>query len=279
MNPIFIEEVYQKFLLRFGITSYSFANFYNKPTWHNHKKWALALSFDIDYHKDEDALPLITSILRKNNVTASFAAIGKMIEKNPDIYKNLIDNNFEIINHSYSHPFHKEINLSSWAELDYYKLFEEIKKCDEICKLHLDYSPVGFRTPHFDRRNQNNLISVLKSLDYLYDSSGYDPRMSPKASFPFLIDGLFEIPCYREVSSYYCLRRLKISPEEWLNRVKKQFSKEMEIGGLASLYMDPHDLINHEDILEQIILFAKKNNAWITNLKGISSFMKKKNVS
>ncbi|NTV23208.1 MAG: polysaccharide deacetylase family protein [Nanoarchaeota archaeon] len=226
-------------------------------------EFAAALSFDIDYQEDELALPQIVREMKEELVTGSFACIGKHVEERKNKYLCLAGH--EIINHSYSHPFHKIINRREWYSLDEDQTYQEIAKAHNILQKELGYSCVGFRTPHFDQFNEKNTFTALRRLHYRYDSSGYDPLYCPYGSLPFEKDRLVEVPCYRKLSSYYCIRKKRMSPDAWLNDIAAALDKERKYHGFACFYFDPQDFSGKPGLLKQIIhLIKERSGRFIT---------------
>ena len=72
------------------------------------------LSFDLDYSRDIKNLPQLLAKLKKYQVKASFACIGKFIEMYPDEHRLILSDVHELLNHSYSHPNNDEINPHSY---------------------------------------------------------------------------------------------------------------------------------------------------------------------
>lgn len=88
----------------------------------------------------------ILEILDKYNVKASFFSIGKNIEKNPEIFKSILQKGHFVGNHSYSHT--RKMGFLSTA-----KIVEEIQRCDEVAmkiggvKLNSFRPPFGVINP------------------------------------------------------------------------------------------------------------------------------------
>jgi len=87
----------------------------------------------------ENTLAILT-ILEKYNVNASFFCIGKNVEKNPEIFKAILEHGHFIGNHSYSHT-------RSMGFLSTKKIIKEIETCDEICEKVAGIRPKTFRPP------------------------------------------------------------------------------------------------------------------------------------
>lgn len=164
------------------------SNFLNIPT------PAFTLSFDCDLEKDTFSLPEISKVLRTYNLKASFACIGFWIERYPQLYKCLIADGHELINHTYSHPDNIELNLAEeFHKLPQEAMRQEIERCHNICQGILNYKPAGFRAPHFGKSFTYDFFPLLEGLGYKYDTSTIDWRVN-KAGAPFKKNGIFEIP-------------------------------------------------------------------------------------
>lgn len=97
----------------------------------------IALTFDDG--PVENTLQIL-EVLDKYHVKASFFCIGKNIEKNPEIFKLIIEKGHFIGNHTYTHT-------RTMGFLSTGRLVEEITKCDEVCKRFGDITPKTFRPP------------------------------------------------------------------------------------------------------------------------------------
>lgn len=82
----------------------------------------------------------ILGILDKYNVKASFFCVGKNIEKNPEIFKSILQKGHFVGNHSYSHT--RKMGFLSTA-----KIVEEIQKCDEVAMKIGGVKLKSFRPP------------------------------------------------------------------------------------------------------------------------------------
>ena len=143
----------------------------DKILWAN-KGACFTLSFDCDYEKDVKALPQILDMLEQYRIPASFACIGKWIEKFPEIHRSPLDRGHEITNHTYSHPDNEQLDPDRrFNELSRREKREQIEKCHKVCKELLNYEPAGFRTLHFGRLFSEKDYQILKELNY----SGYNP--------------------------------------------------------------------------------------------------------
>lgn len=82
----------------------------------------------------------ILEVLDKYNVKASFFCIGENIEKNPEIFKMILQQGHFVGNHTYSHT--RKMGFLSTG-----KILEEIEKCDEVCRRVGGVKPFTFRPP------------------------------------------------------------------------------------------------------------------------------------
>ncbi|MBI2265637.1 MAG: polysaccharide deacetylase family protein [Armatimonadetes bacterium] len=153
------------------------------------------LSFDCETEEDLEALPEILDALAAFRIPAAFACIGIWIERFPEIHREILKKGHEILNHSHTHPYHEILNQGrQFKDLSLEEKAEEIAQCHRICGQALDYSPSGFRTPHFGINHSEELYPVLRKLGYRFSSSTVVDT-SGKGSGPSLTPtGIVEIP-------------------------------------------------------------------------------------
>ncbi len=131
------------------------------------------LSFDVDgqrvfdfldhLEKDyflEEGLPRAVDFLKRNNLDATFFTVGKNIEEFPDVHRELKD--FDIGNHTYSHPYFLTQKSSSEKQI-------ELEKAHSIIEDFYGVTPKMFRAP--DYQIDSELINILKDMGYQGDSS------------------------------------------------------------------------------------------------------------
>ena len=131
----------------------------------------IALTFDDGPHPrytDE-----ILGILKKENIRATFFAIGSNVAAYPDVMRRVMDAGHEIGNHTYNHPIvHTVTDL---------QLAEEIEKTDEILR-NLGYSGNGlFRPPQgkcssampalLERTNKTAILWNIDTRDWAHRPS------------------------------------------------------------------------------------------------------------
>jgi len=172
---------YANWLLRF-FPERIFQDLHTWPTpfsWTD-KQVTFCLSFDCDNPTDSDVLPALLSLLRKFDISASFAVCGAMVEENVKAYEQVITEGHEIINHGYSKHLEVLPDGSVRSTLFYDKLSENHIN-EEIVRNHkcldkvLGVQPIGFRVPHFGKFQAPHqidlLYSLLKKHGYCYSSS------------------------------------------------------------------------------------------------------------
>ena len=244
------------------------------------RKACFTLSFDCDYTKDIKSLPLVLDILSTYSFRASFACVGKLIEKYPKEHMRIINEGHEIINHTYTHPDSEELNPSQkFNELTMEQQKYEIEKCDEVCKKVLRYTPIGFRIPHFGRLYSENIYPILKEINYKYSSSTIATK-TPNFGLPFEKGGIIEFPlsgCPRHpfgvFDTWHSLER-----GEGKHKKEKEFYelfKELiDIGGsnnsYINIYLDPQDIVSLEEFKEMLdYIENQKKTIWIATYKNI----------
>jgi hypothetical protein len=230
------------------------------------------ISFDLDYSKDIQSLPLLLSKLNQYKIKASFACIGQFIEKYPEEHRALLTEGHEIVNHTYSHPDNDEINPNRfYIDLTLEEQFYEIKKMQEVCEKFLQYKPIGFRLPHFGTIiivDMTALYHQLKTLGMVYDTSLLKfniPKGAPDI-YETEVPGITEFSIstcpyhpYAACDSWHIFRSNRIIYRA-VHRVKTfeaTFQKIVEDcfrrQEMINVYLDPMDLVQNDalDILIQ----------------------------
>ena len=99
----------------------------------------------------------------KNSIKGTFFITAHgFTEKNCGILKEIISRGHEIADHSFSHNY----QLTRMAKDE---IFQEIKKNKDFLEKNAEIKCIGFRSPGYN--SSADLISVLKSVGYTYDSS------------------------------------------------------------------------------------------------------------
>lgn len=229
-----------------------YANKRGKKSW-NSKKACFTLSFDSDFTEDIEATPSLLDTLSSYPIKTSFACIGKFIEKYPKEHIRIIEEGHEILNHTYTHPDNEKWNPNQkFNELTIEQQKYEIKKCHTVCETVLNYSPVGFRIPHFGRLYTENIYTILKELGYKYSSSTVALK-TPDSGLPFMKGDILELPLspcpkhpFGVFDTWHSLERgggLHKKEGEFY----KLFTELIEIGvktnSYINVYFDPQDIV------------------------------------
>jgi len=281
---------YKDRLLGYVITKtcpfYYFKSFYknniNRTDW-NGKRACLTLSFDCDYTEDIMSLAPLLDILSFYSFKASFACIGKFVEKYPKEHMRIIKEGHEIINHTYTHPNNEELNPSQkFNNLTAGQIKIEIEKCHNICKDVLGYNPIGFRTPHFancTNLHTEDIYDILKELGYKYSSSTSAVKTS-NFGLPFIKKEIIEFPLsncpkhpFAVFDTWHSLGRgngKHIKSEEFYELFKKIINIGIDTNSYINLYFDPQDVINSKEFKLMLdYTEEKKEDIWIATYKDI----------
>lgn len=93
--------------------------------------------------------PAVLDILDKYNIKATFFVVGKMINENPDILKNINDRGHQIGNHSYSHDYNYLYKSADNFMADIYKTEKLIRS---IIGNDFDSKIIRFPGGSFEKR-------------------------------------------------------------------------------------------------------------------------------
>ncbi|OEU71452.1 MAG: polysaccharide deacetylase [Desulfovibrio sp. S3730MH75] len=232
-----------------------------------------ALTFDFDFEEDIEAFPSLLDSLKKHDVRAGLAVIGKFVEKYPDIHKRAVDEGHEIINHTYTHP-----DNPHWApdrffnQLSYQEQKEEIERAHEVYSKVLGVNCVGFRTPHYGNLHTESVYPILGELEYKYSSStaacGYKGFAAPSVHS----HGIVEIPTGCSLNfplaifdSWNMLRKKNpflgddgLFVEEFCNTI--DFIRNNEL--FLTHYFDPYDIVKND-----------KMDKMLSCLKGVDTVL------
>lgn len=246
-------------------------------------KAAYTLTFDFDFEKDIDALPVLLDLLKGHNIRAGLAVIGKFVEKYPDIHKRAVDEGHEIINHTYTHP-----DNPHWApdrffnKLSYAEQKGEIERAHEVIHDILGVDCVGFRTPHYGNLHTESVYPILSELGYKYSSStaacGYEGYGAPSVHS----HGIVEIPTG-------CSMHFPLAIFDSWNMLRKknpflgddnlfvqEFCQTIQVvadnGLYLTHYFDPYDVIEN-DKLSRMLTSLSSHSVEICTYEHLLSYM------
>ena len=113
-------------------------NLFPNYTWKvNSSKKDIYITFDDG--PIPEVTPWVIETLKQYNAKASFFCVGDNVNKHPEIYQQLIDNNHTIGNHTFNH-------LNGW-NTDNISYFHNVRKCASIVKSDLFRPPYGKLKP------------------------------------------------------------------------------------------------------------------------------------
>ena len=226
------------------------------------EKPIISLSFDCDLPQDIAALPNILKLLSGYKFKTSFACIGKWVEKHVDLHLRIINEGHEIINHTYSHPNSEVFNPDRrFDQITYQEREEEVIRCHEVINKLLNYTPIGFRVPHFGNQFTDDIYKILSGLNYRYSSSTVALR-SQSRGYPYRPYGrVIEFPvspCPRHplacFDSYHFFRTAhpayKFSHrhrEDFLKCFSKLLKSAGQSGAYLNVYFDPLDVVENDE--------------------------------
>jgi peptidoglycan/xylan/chitin deacetylase (PgdA/CDA1 family) len=265
----------------FAEAYYSF-NSHKNTDWNGHQA-GLTLSFDCDRENDYRALPILLEKLGQAEIKASFACIGKWIEKNPEIHRSILESGHELINHTYTHPSNVHFHPNErFNQISPSERRDEIVKADDLMKKLLGYQPVGFRTPHFGDSHTEDVFEILQDIGYSYSSSTIAIQ-TPDFGMPYPVrDRLWEFPLsmdpkrintcfdtYNEFNKSGSRPRLK-NEKSFFNRLKDSVYAGIKTHSYINLYFDPGDIVLL-DGLSDFIDFLKnlRNDLWIATYRDL----------
>lgn len=111
----------------------------------------------------ESSRPIL-ELLDKYHIKATFAVLGSVAEKHPELIKEIYNCGHEIASHAYSHKTLHELGKTGFE--------------DEVCRsVDLLYSitgekPIGFRAPSFSIDNTSKwAFEILENYGFKYDAS------------------------------------------------------------------------------------------------------------
>lgn len=102
------------------------------------EKKYVALTFD-DGPNDTSTIKLLGK-LKKENIKATFFVLGQMVDRNPEVAKQIVREGHEIGSHSYTHPDLTQLNSS--------EIREEVLKTDKAVFHATGVLPKNFRPPY-----------------------------------------------------------------------------------------------------------------------------------
>ncbi|MGB5953156.1 MAG: polysaccharide deacetylase family protein [Ornithinimicrobium sp.] len=144
----------------------------------------LAITVDLDYQADTDALPGLVDLMSGYGAPISVASVGALVEADPAPYEYAVSGGHEIVNHTQTHPDNPVLNpTEEFWHLSSQRMTEEVGQAQDVFESHLGVRPVGFRTPHF--KDHHRMSAVLQEFPELRYVSSVLASKSPLTGQPY----------------------------------------------------------------------------------------------
>jgi peptidoglycan/xylan/chitin deacetylase (PgdA/CDA1 family) len=113
-----------------------------------------------------DVTPLVLGILRKYNVKATFFCVGENVQRNPEIYNQVISEGHAIGNHTFHHSQALRMGLNEYLT--------DVEQCRQLVTSNL------FRPPHgqITGKIANQLSQDYKIIMWSALTCDYDQKLS-----------------------------------------------------------------------------------------------------
>ncbi|MCZ8230099.1 polysaccharide deacetylase family protein [Flavobacterium sp.] len=128
---------------------------------------------------DDGPTPEVTNwvlnLLKKENIKATFFCIGKNIQAQPELFKQIVNEGHTVGNHTNDH-------YNGWKNSEEIYI-ENTKKCDAIITLNTGKQPYLFRPPYGRiKRGQAKKIKELGYKIIMWDvlSADFDTQITPE---------------------------------------------------------------------------------------------------
>ena len=118
----------------------------------------------------------VLSMLAEVGAKATFFCIGNCVEKHPELYNKLLEDNHAVGNHTYSHKNGWKVSLNNYLE--------DVEKCNQIFKSKLFRPPYGKLSPRQFLHLRKSYTIVM--WDVL--SMDYDTRLNSETCLNNVLD-------------------------------------------------------------------------------------------
>jgi peptidoglycan/xylan/chitin deacetylase (PgdA/CDA1 family) len=219
------------------------------------------------------AMPKILDVLEKHDVKSTFFIPGWIIEKYPEMSREVLERGHEAAYHSYLHEFD--------LKAGYDKEKENLDRCLDIFDQILKIRPRGFRSPLYEISEAS--IRLMNEYDFLYSSSMMDddfPYFRPYQGKP---SKLVELPTQWmwEDASYFFftlsepVRRGISSCNKVFEIWTEEFDAIYENGAFLNLVFHPQicGRFSRVKLIDELISYMKDNpGTWITTAQEVAQF-------
>ena len=163
---------------------------------------AISLDVEPDLHSGgflsiTKGMKIVSSILKKHNVKATFFTTCDCIEHYPEIFRELEREGHEIALHGYRHTRFDDLTIKEREE--------SIRKSLDVFNKYLKRKPKGFRAPQHSINKST--LEILEKYDIKYDSSKTPLNLMQVILFPRRIKlnliGFFSRPYIYKIGNIY----------------------------------------------------------------------------
>ena len=131
--------------------------------WHSNEFLTKYLPEELVDQVPESVRPIL-DLLDRYNVRATFAVLGSVAEKHPELVKEIYNQGHEIASHAWSHK-----TLYALGKEDFE---DEVRRSVDLLTSITGERPVGFRAPSFSIDNSTKwALEILEKYGFKYDAS------------------------------------------------------------------------------------------------------------
>lgn len=240
------------------------------------RRLCFVLSFDCDTREDAEVAWDVHARLRDAGVTPVYAVPGELLNRGERVYRRILEDGAEFINHGYREHTYFDTARSAYASCFFYDqqpldtVREDIVQGDRNLRAILGFSPRGFRAPHFGTFQRPEQLrfqhSVLKELGYAFSTSTvplYAFRFGPA----FRDYGVLELPVsgmasrpLRILDSWTCFEapRRRFEPRDYAREGRQVAERFQSLGvGLLNFYADPSHIHDRPEFFEAVAGWAR----------------------
>jgi peptidoglycan/xylan/chitin deacetylase (PgdA/CDA1 family) len=166
------------------------------------KQTIFLLSFDCDNTEDIEDLPVILDFLKQNDIPATFAVPGEILEQGQDVFRQARDDGHDFIGHGYKR--HSAIEAGEYKSTLFYhdltddEIEQDIKQGFKTIEKILGINSIGFRIPHFGHSQKASELSRVYSnlipLNVAFSSSTLPISAIKRGPLFRDVSGIIELP-------------------------------------------------------------------------------------